>query len=196
MSLPAGLWWRLLLSTTAMLGLVALGGETLVRAALPAVRWAIGLLAAELQVTSLALENTGAGRLVLLQVNLDRTLVLGGHAIVPEPGSTAQASTLALQCLHGPALALALGLSWPGLTVARLVCAVLLSTGLLLADLPVVLAGSVWQVLVDSVAPGDHTPLLALKAFISQGGRLALGLTAGVAAVWLCARHRSTAPRF
>ena len=55
----------------------------------------------------------------------------------------------------------------------------------LLADLPAVLAGSVWQILVDGMAPGDTTPLLAWKAMVAGGGRLALGLAAGAAAIVL-----------
>jgi hypothetical protein len=64
---------------------------------------------------------------------------------------------------------------------------IVLPLGLLLAvvDAPLVLAASIWQLLVDAAAPGTHSPLLLASQFLQGGGRAALGLSIGAASLVL-----------
>ena len=64
---------------------------------------------------------------------------------------------------------------------------IVLPFALLLAwvDTPVVLAASLWQLLVEHLAPRSFSPLLLANDVLNGGGRYAFGLGAGVLAVGL-----------
>jgi hypothetical protein len=65
--------------------------------------------------------------------------------------------------------------------VARLVCSIPLLLLVELLDVPLVLVGSVQDLLLASLAPDrlSHDPWVAWMDFLNGGGRLALALMAG-----------------
>jgi hypothetical protein len=58
-----------------------------------------------------------------------------------------------------------------------------------LVDAPLVLVASLQQLLIDALAPGETSLLIAWSAFLRGGGRYALALAVAATAVGLCARR-------
>jgi hypothetical protein len=193
--LPGALLSAALLSGGLLLALLLSRGDAVVQATLPAVRWGVVQLVPELGVKALAPDQEGADQVLRLSVTLEHHVVLGGRVLSPDPRGLANASTPRLQGLLGPLLALwvvltllpvrgALGLSFRRRLLA-LVLVLLPAALLAVADPALVLAGSVWRLLVDAAAPGSFSTLLSVTQLLQGGGRFALGLGAAALALAL-----------
>ncbi|EHR69821.1 hypothetical protein BurJ1DRAFT_0945 [Burkholderiales bacterium JOSHI_001] len=191
--LPSALVSGALLSGGLLLALLLSVGDTLVQATLPAVHWGVALLAPELGLKSLVSDQERADQVLRLTVTLEHHVVLGGQVLAPDPRGLANASTPRLQGLLGPLLALwvlmsllpvpgALGLDWRRRMLA-LALVLPLAALLAVADPALVLAGSVWQLLVDAAAPDSFSPLASTSRLMRGGGRFALGLAAAALAL-------------
>lgn len=55
---------------------------------------------------------------------------------------------------------------------------------LVAVETPVVLAGELWQMILEALDPTRFSVLAAVAAFLQGGGRYAIGLFIGVVAVW------------
>ncbi|MEI7970277.1 MAG: hypothetical protein WCJ69_14940 [Betaproteobacteria bacterium] len=177
-------------SGVAALILVAgLAGGALVDPLVPVWRAVFEALAGEFRVLDLAIDGDGAHRMLRVRVTLREIVLLGQRVLYPDPRGVASAATAVGHALHIPAAAVLVGLAWPGrgrATLAlRTTVALLLAAPLVLLDLPLVLAGHLWQILVDHLAPGTPSPLIAGQAFLTHGGRWLAGTLAGIAAVRL-----------
>lgn len=127
------------------------------------------------------------------QLLMTHTVILGGRAIVPEPGTMAVVGTTAgtvLQPLWAAAVPL---LAWPGrwneLVLRWLIAAPLLVL-VLCIDTPASLAGFAWRGLVREHAPAEFSPLLWWDVFLNGGGRLMLGLCVAAIGIALAQRRR------
>lgn len=130
-----------------------------------------------------------------LVVTTRRHVVVGERILTPDPRGTAQASTLPLQGLQGPLVALIVVWVWPlapGRQVAEAVLrgVLVLPAGLALAtlDAPVVLLASIWDLVHDHLAPGRSNGLTVARDLLRGGGRWGVGLVIGATAVLLAAR--------
>jgi hypothetical protein len=199
---------RAALAGTLLMGLLIAAGHELVAAALPLLRASFEWVGSDFRVLSFALDSgagigtststgtptSGAGeRMLRAVVTLRHHVVLDGRVLAPDPRGVAEASTLALQGLHGPFVALCIGAAWPvlrGWPEAALRAGLLLPAAALLAllDAPVVLAASIWELIVNHMAPGSGSPLLLARDLLRSGGRLGAGVLIGVAAVLLAQR--------
>lgn len=171
-------------------------GPALVALALPAWRACFEWLGSDFTLLGLTLEPAASGeRMLRAVVTLRHHVVLGGRVLAPDARGLAEASTLALQGLHGPFVALCVAAAWPlrsGRREAVLRALLLLGPVLLLAliDAPLVLAASIWELIVLHMAPGETTPLLVARDLLRSGGRLGAGVLIGLGAV-LLARQMS-----
>jgi hypothetical protein len=178
--------WRVLLAgvlvSAALWGL----GNTLARATLPAIRQAVPWVVPEFLVLDLAPDRERADRVLRLTVTLKHHVVLGGRVVAPDARGRANGSAPLLQGLLGPALAWWVVLAAPLASWRRRLLALGLAAAPALAlavlDPALALGAAVWQLLVDALAPGSFSPLLALAGLLNSGGRLALGLAAGLLA--------------
>jgi hypothetical protein len=114
--------------------------------------------------------------------------------MTPEGPGLANASTMAAQGLQSSFVALWILLAWPAPDVLvtrsrRLALAMVPLLVLFALDAPVVLAASLWRIVLDALSPGAFSPLLLARDLLQGGGRLALGAAIGAAAVAL-ATHR------
>jgi len=184
-----------------LLALLWRWGEASVRTLLPALQSVFEHCVPEFKVLAFGLDHEQVDRVLRVEVTRQHYVVLGGRAIEPNSLGSAQASTLALQTLFGPLLALWVALAWPsagpwrrGLMVRglRLSLAALPAVMLAVLDTPVVLAAQLWQLMVDHYAPGDTSALIAASAVLQGGGRFALGLAAGACAVAVAGRLTPT----
>jgi hypothetical protein len=124
---------------------------------------------------------------------------VGTRVIVPDPRGCAEAVTPLAHALHGALLALIGAAAWPTASRYALICRGLivlpLAALLVLVDAPFVLAASLQQLLVDSLAPGETSLLLGWSAFLRGGGRYALALALAATAVGICTRGPRSAAR-
>ena len=139
--------------------------------------------------------------------------MIGGKPIFPDPRAIANASTLMAHALQGPLVAVLAVIAWPRLWVndshqkrgrwfyglaeylARLMVLIPLVIGLILFDVPFVLAGELWGLVLDSLDPNAVSLTVLLKAFLQGGGRIALALTAGLLSVLIVGQIRKVSSR-
>ena len=178
---------RFVLALSVLLVLSHLYGKVLATALLPVFRWEITQLDDAYQVLDLALSQQGADTVVRLEAGLARIIVLGGHALQPDPRARADVSTLAGHITQPAILSLALILAWPTRKVIEYPVRVLIAAGgiafVILADVPFVLWAALWDIHVSAFEPERFSPLLIWRDFLQGGGRFALGLGVGVLAV-------------
>lgn len=178
---------RFVLALGVLLVLSHLYGKVLATALLPVFRWEITQLDDAYQVLDLTLSQQGADTVVRLEAGLARIIVLGGHALQPDPRARADVSTLAGHITQPAILSLALILAWPTRKVIEYPARVLIAAGgiafVILADVPFVLWAALWDIHVSAFEPERFSPLLIWRDFLQGGGRFALALAVGVLAV-------------
>ncbi|TDP78734.1 hypothetical protein EV672_11712 [Aquabacterium commune] len=190
---------QLLAAAAVLIPTTVLFGERIVVALLPLMREVFEWVGGDFKLLRLAVDREGADRVVRATVMWKHIVFIGGHVIYPDHRGTANASTLIAHVLQGPLAALLVTCAWP-LTAGtgRIACKQLASRLLILspwllilvcADVPAVLAGELWQMALDVLAPGSKSALVYWKNFLQGGGRYALGLAGAVAAIQLTTRH-------
>lgn len=188
---------RLGLAGVVGLVLAAVWGERVLGAGMPLLQRAFELAAPDFRVLEFGIAEVDAERRIAVMATLSRTTVVGSRVLVPDPRGRAEAVTPLAHALHGALLALIAAAAWPAASWRRLACraliVVLLAVLLVLIDAPLVLAASLQQLLIDALAPGETSLLIAWSAFLRGGGRYALALAVAALAVGLCTREPSPA---
>lgn len=174
-----------LLAYLALLGLSLQFGQHYVEFLLPLYRWEIGGLSPDCNIASLVLEDYRGEAVVALTLDLVRHSVVAGH-ILP-PGGSISSSTLAGHALQHPLLMLSLLVAWPAASLPRRITLLAIAVPFLLLvemlDVPLVLLGSIEDLIVANIAPDSTSFLVAWMNFLNGGGRLALSIAAALAAV-------------
>lgn len=184
-----------------VLMLVAARYETeLVSPLLPALKAEIAWLDDTYQLISLDLQQQGGDSVIRLQVSQAKSIVIGERVFLPDARGRARASTLLAHITLPMVLMLACACAWPlghkpqTLTDAitaikaiwlRTVAITLACALMLLIDVPFELWAAIWSLHVNAVQPDLFSPLLIWRDVMGGGGRLALGLGFGCAAVGL-----------
>lgn len=192
---------RLLLATLVSIPMATLCGERLVHAMLPALAGVFEWVSGDFKLLRLAIDQEGADRVLRATVMWKHVMVIGGHVIYPDPRGTANASTLLAHALQGPLVAILAALAWPvrqwAVTVTRhslrpwlewtfrAVALLPLLAILVLLDMPIVLAGELWDLALGALDPGATSILVIWKQFMQGGGRYALGAATGLLALLL-----------
>jgi hypothetical protein len=188
---------RLGLAGVVGLVLAALWGELALGAGMPLLQRAFELAAPDFRVLEFGITEVDAEKRLAVVATLSRTTVVGSRVLVPNPRGRAEAVTPLAHALHGALLALIAAAAWPAASWRRLACRALivapLAALLVLVDAPLVLAASLQQLLIDALAPGEASLLIAWSAFLRGGGRYALALATAATAVGLCARRSRAA---
>jgi len=188
---------RLLLAAALLIPLAVLFGPAVQRWLLPATSVMFETVAPDLRVRSLQLAKVNGEQRVTVVVTLARTTVVGEKVLMPDPRGEATAFTPAGHAWIAP-LVIALALAaWPargwGAAPWRLVAGLALGMTLLAADPALMLAATIWQLMIDNVAPGTPVVLASLAAVLLGGGRIVLGLGAAAAIIGLgaCFKRRA-----
>ena len=202
---------RLFLAAAVLLPLAVVYGEALVSSWLTVYRTVFAWVADDFKLLNLTIDHEGADRVLRAQIMWQHIVIIGGKVIYPDLRDTANASTLLAHALQAPLAAMLAALAWPSRArdvgslgspprsqsarpwlewAARGIALLPLLAILVLIDMPVVLAGELWDMVLDALDPGATSPLVIWKQFMQGGGRYALGLAAGVLAV-LAARRAS-----
>lgn len=184
----------------AYLGLLALSmqyGQRYTELMLPLYRWEIGWFTPDYRILSLGLQDNRGEAVVALNLHLMRYLVVEGHPI--SPGGTISSSTLAGHTLQHALLMFSLLAAWPVRGLSQrgllLVSAVPFLLLIEMLDTPLMLLGSMDDLILANVAPDSSSFLIYWMHFLDGGGRLALSIAAALAAIgswrilssaWLC----------
>jgi hypothetical protein len=187
---------RLLIGASLLLPVVIVCGETLVSGWLNAYRAVFAWVADDFKLLSLNIDHEGVDRVLRARVTWRHIVVVGDTVIYPDPRGVADASTLMAHALQGPLAALLAAIAWPlrerdlslrgsgawlEWSVRGAVLVPLLAI-LVLTDMPLVLAGELWAMVLEALEPDATSALVLWKRFLQGGGRFALGVAAGVSA--------------
>lgn len=179
---------RLVLAAVLVLAAAHVGGKDAARLLLPLLRGALEMVASDFSVQRLELVDDRANASIGALAVLERSIFLGGQAIVPD-GTQAMVVGTTVGTVLQPLLVLAvLVLAWPAGAkelALRIVLAAALGMLVLLLDTPFSLAAWLWDAQIKLYEPGRSSPLVAWNVFLNGGGRLALGLMAAGAAIVL-----------
>ena len=173
-----------LLAYAVLLGLSLQYGQHYVEFWLPLYRWEIGWIFPDFNIASLALaDNRGEG-VVALTLNLTHYTVLVGQVL--RPGGSVSSSTLSGHALQHPLVMLSLLAALPVLNFKHRIALICIAVPLLLLvemlDVPLVLLGSVEDLILANAAPTSDSFLINWMNFMNGGGRLALSIVAALAA--------------
>ena len=199
---PVRVLLRLLLGAAVLLPLAVVYGETLVSTWLAAYRVVFSWVADDFKLLNLYIDQEGADRVLRAWVVWQHVVVIGGQVIYPDPRGTANASTLLAHALQGPLVAVLAAIAWPTQAkpaagkppslwlewAARAVVLPPLLAVPVLMDMPMVLAGELWDLTLEALHPGATSALVIWTQFIQDGGRYALSLAVGVLAILLARR--------
>ena len=171
-----------------LLGVSLNFGSDYVKILLPLYRWELSYLAQEYQIQILTLgNNRGEGEVILSLLTQYQII---GKQVIP-PGISITASTLSGHAYQHLLLMLSLTIAWPASSLAQKIvrlCFVipfLLSVELL--DVPLILLGSVQDLLIANFAAANDSFMVGWMNFLNGGGRPALSLFAAMMAV-ICSK--------
>lgn len=189
---------RAVLVALVLVPVAALAIEALVSGMLPLYYLAFDLLAPEFRLLALEAGLQGGHRVLEARVTIADLTVVGQTILQPDPRGIAIASTPLAHALHLCAVAVLLAAVWPSASPVRsglrVLVAAMLSALVTPFDLPAILAGNVWRLLLDVHAPGAFSPLLIWVEFLSGGGRWLLGVLIGATAAALLPDPAGMAP--
>lgn len=179
--------FRLLIATALALPLLIWFAKPIVTALLPFYRAVFELIGDDYRILFLGLATQGADSVIRLDVTLAKPVLLAGQFILPDARGSANVTTLVGHALQPLAVALIVILAWScqkwQAMVLRLAALIPLLTVTLALDVPFVFAAELWGLLLDGVAPGTWSPMLAWSSFLQGGGRIALGMTAALVSI-------------
>ena len=187
-----------LLTYLVLLGLSLQFGQHYIELLLPLYRWEIAWLAPDYHIVSLALADNHNETVVALNLDLIRYIVVASHALPPTSGISS--STLAGHALQHPLLMLSLLVVWPTANnfqrIKHLVVAVPLLLLVEMLDVPLVLLGSIEDLMIANIAPDTLSFLVAWMNFMNGGGRLALSIVGAFTVVSFARWLTAQLPRF
>lgn len=160
-------------------------GQRYVELLLPLYRWEIGWCAPDYRIQSLGIQENRGEAVVALNLKLVQYTFVGGHLI--PPGMDISSSTLAGHVLQHVLLMLSLLVAWPAASIFRRIALLGMAVPLLLLvemlDVPLVLLGSIDDLILANVAPTAGSFLVSWMNFLNGGGRLALSIAAALVAI-------------
>jgi hypothetical protein len=185
-------------------------GETMVRSWLGMYEKIFSYVADDFRLIKLTIALEGADRVIKATVIWKNIIVIGGKTIYPDPLGTAVSSTLMAHALHAPLLTILVGMVWPPMQMSAnqsaterwvhmcleySIRALILTPVILLLvlfDIPLVLAGELWEMVFVTLDPSAVSAIVLFKIFMLSGGRIALALTVSSLCVVLASRLNST----
>jgi len=152
---------------------------------LPVYRAVYQHLMSEFLLRDMSITDEAADQVIRATVSIRQVLTVGARVLEPNPEGSANTSTLIAHILHCPLIALLTIFVWPcqvrnmykrELTLRFMLLAppLLLFTAI---DIPVVLAGDMWEALFKMVGQPQDSWLVSVKSWLQGGGRWVVGLT-------------------
>jgi hypothetical protein len=184
---PLHIMLRLVIATALILPLSIHYADSIVRVLMPLYRLIFEFIGDGYHIIFFGLAGSGAGSVIRVDISLAHALVVGGHLIFPDPRGTANVTTLVVQTMQPATVALIAALGWPCPSLRRwLIRLSSLAFFLMiiaLLDVPFLLAGEVWGLIIERMAPGTASALVSWSQFLQGGGRAVLGIFAALASL-------------
>jgi len=178
---------RLVIVSVLVLPMAIFFAKPITTALLPLYGAVLERVAVDYRILYIGLATEGADSVIRLDVTLAHTIAVRGHLVFPDPQGAANATTLVGNILQPLTVGLIAILTWPArswrINLLRLPVLVLLCLIETMLDIPLMLAGELWGLFLDNLAPGSWSPLTVWVDFLENGGRLALGLTTALASI-------------
>jgi hypothetical protein len=183
-SKPTSVLLRLTGTSVFLLLIVIFFARPIAISLLPLYRAVFELIASDYRILFLGLSFEGADSVIRMDVTLSHAIAVEGHLVMANPEGVATVTTMIGNIFQPVMAGLVAILTWPfcswrdvtlRLTILILLC--LLETTL---DIPLFMAGELWGVFLDNLAPGNWSVLTGWADFLQGGGRFALGLTASI----------------
>lgn len=176
---------RCIVAASVLLAMTGVIGGALVDASLPLLHRGFAALAPEFGLRALARGTDGRQASLVAEVFLARPVVVAGRRYEPDPRGSAWVATPAGHVLLLPAVVGLLVVVAPAAGRREAGVRALVATAAVLpamaVDVPAVLAANVWG-LFPGGSPREGT-LGAWAAFMTGGGRIAVGVLVGTAAI-------------
>lgn len=173
-----------LIAYLALLGLSLQFSHQFIELLLPVYRWEIAQLMPDYRILNLTLQDNRGEAVIALSLKLVHYIVVEGRMIFP--GGNITSSTLAGHSLQDAVLMLSLVAAWPANTQRRVVMFLAVVPILLLVELldtPLMLMGSINDLILANIAPDTATFSVYWMHFLDGGGRLALSIAGSLLAV-------------
>lgn len=162
-------------------------GEPLLKLLLPIYEWEISLIDDVYQILSLSIDNLAQEHVIALQVTLKKTMFIAGRFIFPNPQGVANASSIVGHVWQMIVIFLSVIFTWPMEKISccalRFIIGLPFLTIILLLDIPFTLLAALEGLILQQLQIQTFSPLILWGGFLEGGGRLALGLVAGVLSV-------------
>jgi len=160
----------------------------------PAFKHELSALLPEFNVQTVDVVRSGREPAVRLDAIVHGAVFAGTQLTPVESGTRLSVSTTLGHIWQPVMLVVTFGFAWPASTARRAAIralAVVLLCGLIVfADVPFVLAGTLRDIIYGCFAPDEYAMATRWGDFMDGGGRLALGLSAGL----ICAALGATGP--
>ncbi len=183
---PAHVSLRLVAATAVVLMAAHFWSRDVVALLLPVLSAALGFVADDFRILSFEFVSDRGNSSIGAVAMLKHTIVLGGRAIVPDDVSVMMVGSTVGTVMQPLLVALVLVLAWPARMIEmalRLAAACTLIAIVLLVDTPLSMAAWLWDIQLRAHEPDRWSPLVWWNIFLNGGGRLALGLIAGVLSI-------------
>lgn len=178
----------LIVSVVLMLIFLLIGNQIL-SFLVPIFKWEIALLAPSFKIEYFDLAHNSSAAIYLLKVSVAKLIIVGGEFVFPNEAGSAHASTVVGYIWQVTVLFCSILSIW---TVKNkyeywirfvLGFPILLLT--LMLDTPLALLGAIWEIIYQTFDPNRFSILIEWNRFMTGGGRLMLGLVAGLLVVYL-----------
>lgn len=184
---PAAILVRLTAASLLLLFAIFFA-ETIATTLLPIYRAVFELIAGDFRILSLGLSLEGADRVIRLNVTLSHAIAVAGHLLMADSQGIASVTTMTGNIFQPVTVGLIAILAWPSRFwrdfLLRLIILILLSAMETILDIPLLLAGELWGVLLDNLSPGSWSSLTVWADFLQGGGRFAMGFVAAIASIY------------
>lgn len=167
------------LSTYLILLLLSIQfGQRYVKFLLPLYRSEISWCAPDYQIQSLEVKESQGEAVVALKLKLMRYTAVQGHLLTP--GGEASSSTLAGHALQHVLLMASLLIAWPVASIFQRISLFFIAVPFWalveFLDVPLVLLGSIEDLILANVAPDATSLLVTWMNFMNGGGRIAISI--------------------
>lgn len=183
--------------------------EVLVEPLLPLFEWVIGICSAEFRILKFGLIGINGDIVIQMQVTLAKPVFIGTQYLAPDSRGVAEVSTSVNHIFQVSVMFLAFTLTWAyqnnGINkqnitarndgvlfsrvfnklVLRMIIGLPILALIIMIDSPLVMLASLWRMILQNLALDNFSALIVWDAFLEGGGRLVLGLVAGMLTVWL-----------
>ncbi|HEY4213694.1 MAG TPA: hypothetical protein VGM84_19605 [Steroidobacteraceae bacterium] len=195
---PLSLLLRVAAASAVVLSLANVGGGSVVRTLVPAIRQTIGWMEDDFVVLDLAVAQEERREGLRLRADLAHVVHLNGYQIKPINTSTKQLSgwyqviiTIG-GVLQTALMALIFVLAWPAESIKTLGLRTLMSLPMLavftVVDTAMALLANLWMPFVHDLDPGGFWPRIVWDKLLEGGGRLVLGIVLAAIVIALVSR--------